>query len=156
MYIEKYWGNYIGGSDDSMTLLEYLAAKRKEQLTVGEIFADSGLDKLDDISQSDGALSLPVDGLDADIQYAIDIIADLAALLLECRKSGSIDLAELDMDEGIIIITASDEEHERINSALAAFAAEPSSYDISEMMDEDELSEMATVCEQLRKELYGE
>ena len=156
MYIEKYWGNYIGGSDDSMTLLEYLAAKGKEQLNVGEIFADSGLDKLDDISQSDGALSLPVDGLDADIQYAIDIIADLAALLLECRKSGSIDLSELDTDEGVIVVTASDEEHERINSALAAFAAEPSSYDISEMMDEDELSEMATVCEQLRKELYGE
>ena len=22
MYIEKYWGNYIGGTDDSLTLLD--------------------------------------------------------------------------------------------------------------------------------------
>lgn len=27
MYIEKYWENYIGGSDDSLTLLEYLEGK---------------------------------------------------------------------------------------------------------------------------------
>lgn len=24
MYIEKYWGNYIGDTDDSLTLLDYL------------------------------------------------------------------------------------------------------------------------------------
>ena len=156
MYIEKYWGNYIGGSDDSMTLLEYLAAKGKGELTLNEIFADSGMDKLEDIRQTDGALSLPVEDLDADIQYAIDLIADLAALLLECKMNGSVDLAEHDMDEGVIGITATAEEHQRINSALADFVAEPLSFDISEMLDEDEASEMAELCGQLRTELYGE
>ena len=29
MYIEKYWGNYIGGTDDSLTPLDYLADKQK-------------------------------------------------------------------------------------------------------------------------------
>ena len=47
MYIEKFWGNYIGGSDDSLNLLEYLADKDKAEISLAEIFADLGLDSLD-------------------------------------------------------------------------------------------------------------
>ena len=46
MYIEKYWGNYIGGTDDSLTLLDYFMDKGKRELSLGEIFADTGLDKI--------------------------------------------------------------------------------------------------------------
>ena len=46
MVIEKYWGNYIGGTDDSLTLLDYLAGKQKDEIPLREIFADTGLDKL--------------------------------------------------------------------------------------------------------------
>lgn len=46
MYIEKYWGNYIGGTDDSLTLLDYLMDKQKSEISLSEIFADIGLDKL--------------------------------------------------------------------------------------------------------------
>lgn len=45
MYIEKYWGNYIGGTDDSLTLLEYLADKQKAEIPLSEIFEDTGLKK---------------------------------------------------------------------------------------------------------------
>lgn len=45
MVIEKYWGNYIGGTDDSLTLLDYLAGKQKDEIPLREIFADTGLDK---------------------------------------------------------------------------------------------------------------
>ena len=31
MYIEKYWYNYIGGTDDSLTLINYLYDKGKEK-----------------------------------------------------------------------------------------------------------------------------
>ena len=34
MYIEKYWGNYIGGTDDSLTLLDYFMYKGKRELTL--------------------------------------------------------------------------------------------------------------------------
>ena len=40
MYIEKYWGNYIGGTDDSLTLLDYLMDKQKSEISLSEIFAD--------------------------------------------------------------------------------------------------------------------
>ena len=40
MYIEKYWGDFIGGSDDSLTFVSYLAKKQKKEIPVTEIFAD--------------------------------------------------------------------------------------------------------------------
>lgn len=46
MYIEKYWDNYIGGTDDSLTLLDYLIDKQKTEISLSEIFADTSLDKL--------------------------------------------------------------------------------------------------------------
>ena len=155
MYIEKYWGDYIGGTDDSMTLLEYLAAKEKSELAVGEIFADSGLDKLTSFKQTDGALSLPVEGFDAEIQFAVDMLTDLAALLLECKVNGSVDLGELGGEDCTISLTATDEEHALINKALSDFVADPVSFDLSEMMDEESLAEMADQCMELREELYG-
>ena len=47
MYITgTYWENYIGDTDDSLTLVEYLAGKRKEEISIQEIFSDFGLDRL--------------------------------------------------------------------------------------------------------------
>lgn len=155
MYIEKYWGDYIGGSDDSLTLMEYFAHKSLE-LTLADIFTDIGLDKLDgDLRQTDG-LSVEIDDMEVEIQYAISIIADLAALLLECKVNGSVDLNELWEElDGELILTATAEENEIINAALKLFAEVPTEYDISEMMDEDELAEMAELIAELRQELYG-
>ena len=42
MYIEKYWGNYIGGTDDSLTLLDYLISKQKVEISLQEIFEEIG------------------------------------------------------------------------------------------------------------------
>ena len=41
-----------------------------------------------------------------------------------------------------------------MNKALADFVQDPLSYDISEMMGEDEITDMAYQVEMLRKELY--
>lgn len=30
MYIKKYWGNYIGGTDDSLNLVAFLADQQKD------------------------------------------------------------------------------------------------------------------------------
>ena len=157
MYIEKYWGDYIGGSDDSLTFLEYLVGKEKENISVGEIFTDTGLDKLDGAFQEADSLSVCVDGFEAEIYYAIDLIVDLAALLLECKKSGSVNLNDLDESyepDSSIQIIATSEEHELMNKALKDFVAEPLSYNLSEMVPEEDMLEMAEICEELRKELY--
>lgn len=159
MYIEeKYWNNYIGDTDDSLTLVEYLAEKQKEEITVGEIFSDFGLDRLNgDFKSPDIPLAYTTpEGWEMPVYYAIDVITDVAALLLECKVSGHIDLRELEgeAEVPVVRITASPEEHDLINRTLADFVSAPLAYDLSEMCSEEEMQEMAEICEALRKELY--
>ena len=45
MYILKYWGDFIGGSDDSLSLIEFLEGLNKEEITLKEIFTGIGLDR---------------------------------------------------------------------------------------------------------------
>ena len=170
MYIgDKYWNNYIGDSDDSLTLVEYLADKQKKEISLGEIFSDIGLDGLNgDFRQNDEPLTVVLTNMESDYDepeaefyYAIDIIMDLAALLLECKVSGSVNLCELSGEEldtstPDIRITATSEENEVINKALMDFASEPLAYDLSEMCPEEDMLEMAEICGELRSELYGE
>ena len=156
MHIEKYWENYVGGSDDSLTLLEYLEGKEKEQITVGEIFEESGLNDLDSFQNTDCPLEVPIDGFEAEIHYAISLITDLAVLLLECKVNGSVNISELlgDDMECVVSITATEQEHGVINKTIMDFVAEPLSYDLCEMVEEEEILEMSQVCEEIRKELY--
>lgn len=44
MYIEKYWENYIGGTDDSLNFVAFLEDRHKEEITLSEIFNKIGLD----------------------------------------------------------------------------------------------------------------
>ena len=45
MYISKYWEDFIGGSDDSLSLVEFLEGLNKEEITLKEIFTGIGLDR---------------------------------------------------------------------------------------------------------------
>ena len=159
MYIDKYWGNFIGGTDDSLTLVEFLVDQKKEEIPLGEIFAKIGLDKQNrDFRQTAEYLEFThSDGVEMDFHFAIDVVTDLAAILLECSVSGSVNLHDLDeynTPARRIRITATPEEHDAMNKALADFAQNPMEYDLSEMMDDEEIHEMARDVEALRKELY--
>lgn len=162
MYISgKYWENYIGDTDDSLTLVEYLSGKGTEELPLAEILADFGLDRLEGgfrRPEEPLAYTSP-EGWEMPVSYAIQLVMDLAALLLECRVSGGIDLVELSGEEtdgpAVMRITAAPEEHELVNQALADFAAAPMEYDLSEMAPEEDMQELAALCGALREELYG-
>ena len=159
MYIKKYWGNFIGGSDDSLNLVAFLEDQKKEEIPLSEIFAKIGLDKQNwDFHQTVEYLEFThSDGVEMDFHFAIDVVTDLAAILLECSVSGSVNLHDLDeynTPARRIRITATPEEHDAMNKALADFAQNPLEYDLSEMMDDEEIQEMARDVEALRKELY--
>ena len=159
MYIKKYWGNFIGGSDDSLNLVAFLVDQKKEEIPLSEIFAKIGLDKQNwDFRQTVEYLEFThSDGVEMDFHFAIDVVTDLAAILLECSVSGSVNLQDLDeynTSSRRIRITATPEEHDAMNKALADFAQNPMEYDLSEMMDDEEIHEMARDVEALRKELY--
>ena len=159
MYIKKYWGNFIGGSDDSLNLVAFLEDQKKEEIPLSEIFAKIGLDKQNwDFRQTVEYLEFThSDGVEMDFHFAIDVVTDLAAILLECSVSGSVNLQDLDEYNTPIRrirITATPEEHEAMDKALADFAQSPLTYDLHEMMDDEEIQEMAHHVEALRKELY--
>ena len=159
MYIKKYWGNFIGGSDDSLNLMAFLEDQKQEEIPLSEIFAKIGLDKQNwDFRQTVEYLEFThSDGVEMDFHFAIDVVTDLAAILLECSVSGSVNLQDLDeynTPARRIRITATPEEHDAMNKALADFVHAPLEYDLSEMMGEDEITDMASQVEMLRKELY--
>ena len=159
MYIKKYWGNFIGGSDDSLNLVAFLEDQKKEEIPLSEIFSKIGLDKQNwDFRQTGEYLEFThSDGVEMDFHFAIDVVTDLAAVLLECSISGGVDLHDLDSyhtPHRRIRVTATPEEHDAMNKALADFVHAPLEYDLSEMMDNEEIQEMARDVESLRKELY--
>ncbi len=170
MYIKgTYWNNYIGDTDDSLTLAVYLADKRKENIALTEIFSDIGLEKLNgNFRQHEEPLTVGLTNHESDYEepyvefyFAIDLITDLAALLLECRVNGSVSVCEMagdDLETEVpdICITATAEEHKLINKALIDFISEPFSYDVSEIQPEEDILELAKICEKLRNELYGQ
>ncbi len=51
-------------------------------------------------------------------------------------------------------ITTTPEENQAINRALEDFIATPLEYDLHEMVDDDDMLEMAQECENLRKDLF--
>ena len=159
MYIKKYWGNFVGGSDDSLNLVSFLEDQKKEEIALSEIFAKIGLDKQNwDFRQTVGYLEFThSNGVEMDFHFAIDVVTDLAAIMLECSVSGRVNLHDLDeynTPSRCIRITATPEEHDAMNKALADFAENPQSYDLHELMNDVEIQEMAQDVEAIRKELY--
>lgn len=158
MYIiEKYWGNYIGGTDDSLTLLEYLMDKKKAEISLSEIFTDIGLDKLNwNFRKTEPALVYTdQDGWESPFYYAIDVVTDLAALMLECKINGDVSLMQLfyEKEGSVVCISSTQEEKAAIIKVLDDFAKNPLAYDLTEMVPDDDMREMAQVCENLCKEL---
>ena len=45
MYIKKYWGDYIGGSDDCLNLLAFLEDQKEDEISLNEIFYRIGFDR---------------------------------------------------------------------------------------------------------------
>ena len=148
MYIDKYWGNFIGGSDDSLNLVAFLEDQKKEEIPLSEIFAKIGLDKQNwDFHQTVEYLEFThSNGVEIDFHFAIDVVTDLAAILLECSVSGGVNLHDLDeynTPSRRIRVTATAEEHDAMDKALADFAQAPLSYDLHDLMGDEEIEEMA-------------
>ena len=159
MYIDKYWQNYIGGTDDSLNLVSFLEDQHKEEITLSEIFSKIGLDRQNwNFHKTVEYLEFThSNGVEIDFHFAIDVITDLAAILLECYVNGFVNLNDLDnynTPSRHIRIVATSEEHDALNNALKEFANDPFSYDLHELVDDKDMLEMAKDVEEIRKELY--
>ena len=87
MYIKKYWYNYIGGTDDSLTLVDYLYDKGKTEIPLSEIFNDTGLSKLNwNFHISPNLEYIDSEGQCHEFYYAIDLALIWQHLFLRVRK----------------------------------------------------------------------
>lgn len=94
----KILDEYIGGSDDSLSLVAFLEDQKKEEISNSEIFDKIGLYKLNwNFRQTVEYLGFThSNSVETDFHFAIDVVIDLAAILLECIASGDINLHDLD------------------------------------------------------------
>lgn len=138
--------------------MDYLCDKGKSELSLSEVFKDTGLDKLNwNFRTSSGMGYTDSAGMIHDFHYAIQVVVDLSALLLECKKSGDFSIMDLDDNDRrnlFINITTTPEEEKLLNEALKNFVAHPLKYDLLEMESEEGMLEIAEDCEQVRKELF--
>ncbi len=76
----------------------HFRGSEKEEIPLSEIFAKIGLDKQNwGFRQTVEYLEFThSDGVEMDFHFAIDVVTDLAAILLECSVSGSVNLHDLD------------------------------------------------------------
>ena len=161
MYIEnKYWNNYIGDTDDSLNLIAFLEGQESNEIAFSEILKNLGFHKqVENFRNTIGSLGFTDSlGIDIEFHFAIDVITDLAAILLECKVSGSVDLHELepfDTSSRIINIIATPEDYELLDRILADFSNNPLEYDLCELVPQEDILEMAEICESLRQELLS-
>lgn len=161
MYIEnKYWKNYIGDTDDSLNLIAFLEEQGSNKIAFSKILKKIGLHKQgENFRKTVSSLGFTNSiGIDVDFHFAIDVITDLAAILLECKVSGSVDLHELepfDTSSRIINIIATPEDYELLDRILADFSNNPLEYDLCELVPQEDILEMAEICESLRQELLS-
>lgn len=158
--MEKYWNRYIGDSDDSMSLIEYLADKNSKKIKMKDVFTELRFDKTDfDFRNPKEPITVSLKGgLEIDFNYAIQVMCDLAAILLECKKNGSVDLQELiggmlEKDKVSISLSSTEAEEKVLLEVLADFCKSPMEYNLSKMCENEEMEEMASVCNNLRNEL---
>lgn len=156
MFIQDLWDNYAGVSDEALSFTEYLESTRKGEFTVTELFDVTGLSELKGkFNDTSLPLGVEIGDLEVDFPYAIDIVIVIAALVLECRNSEVVNLNDLNpnCEEIIIKVTATDDEYVMLTDALADFVENPESYDLAEMMDEEELQEYADGISEMLDEM---
>ena len=159
MYIDKWWGDYFGSTDDSFVLLDYFAKDGAAEYPLSRIFAGFGL--YDQIQWGDFRATEEIgftgeDGLVHEIDIVMDLMMDLAAVTLESLHSGGVSLSDLDknsLNSKRFVIQPDADELDCLIEALLDFSKSPEEYDLAELCAADDLREMAAQCAAVAGEL---
>ena len=155
MFIEKWWGEYFGGTDDSFTLMDYFNKDAITEYSLSKIFLDFNLNEqnpFDGFRKTGDIRFFDEDGdTHHDIDMAINFILDIAAITLESLHSGSVALRNLDSNNSDkkIVVVADSNAMNFLLGILADFIENPLEYDLAEMCDEDDMLEIARQCKEI-------
>lgn len=154
MYIDKWWGNYIGGSDDSLLLLDYFGTRNISHFELNIILEDTGLASLlKNGGMENGDLSFKVnEGYIPHFNMAVDVLTDLSAIVLECLQSGKVAITDLDSSSKYpqtITIDCQKEDIKLLIDGLEKFIGNPEIFQLADMMDEESLKELVSDCREV-------
>lgn len=142
--LETYWAPHFGNTVEAKALVSHLSSEERNPLEVHALFEDLGLD------------SLSGNYTDTDLEGFGDaflVVASLAVLMAENKAAGGVDLNAVGGNSKTIKLHVDSKENTQINTALKYFALSPEDHSAAERIDEDELSDLANLCEQLRGQL---
>ncbi|ANE03297.1 imm68 putative immunity domain-containing protein [Corynebacterium crudilactis] len=142
--LETYWAPHFGSTDEASALVSYLAQATSDPIEVHALFADLGLDRL-----SGNYTDTELDGFGD----AFLVVAALSVLIAENKAAGAIDLGQLGGAQKTVRLHMDSKENTQINTALKYFALSPEDHAAAERFDEDDLTELADLSEQLRGQL---
>ncbi|MFX3635956.1 MAG: imm68 putative immunity domain-containing protein [Candidatus Pristimantibacillus sp.] len=157
----KWWGNLVGGSDDSLLLVDYFEKLPKTTISLDEIYRNLGLDTIFQNGQlKQGAamgFDMPINGslVHAEMDIASGAVIDLAAIVLESLHSGFVDLQDLDhaRSEKRITIQATKQDVALLCRELETFAADPLAYDLAKFVPEEDMLELGQAAQEIANEL---
>ncbi|ALC05082.1 hypothetical protein CDES_03145 [Corynebacterium deserti GIMN1.010] len=141
---DTYWTTHVGDSDEASAIVAYLAQQGGDIVEIHKVFADLGLDEL-----SGNYTDTEVDGFGD----AFLVVVSLAVLMAENKAHGAVDLGDFGGVAQTIRLHVESKENTQINTALKYFALSPEDHTVAERFDEDELTELADLLEQLRGQL---
>lgn len=165
LYIERWWNKYVGGTDDTCSLIDYLTDRgfrhgmpvEIQLKTILQDFQLTATREMEDIRQTTDVYYAFGEGFRLDIHCAINLLMDVAAILLECQKNGQIRVMDLDNthkeEAAIITIKAEQEDVMLLKNWMADFIQQPLRYDLAEFCSEEEMREIATQCQAIVAEL---
>lgn len=142
--LETYWAPHFGNTDEATALVSYLAQASGDPIEVHTLFGDLGLDGL-----SGNYTATELDGYGD----AFLLVAALSVLMAENKASGGVNLGEVGGAASTIRLHVESKENTQINTALKYFALSPEDHAAADRFDEDDLSELADLSEQLRGQL---
>jgi hypothetical protein len=159
MYIDKWWGEYFGGCDDSLIFTDYFKENEATEYTLAGILSDFNISMQelpDGFRAHDGGICAGAVGLHEDIQITINLLLDLAVVTLESLRSGSISLCDLTdcvEDNKRFTISADKVTLGYLVSILKDFCENPLEYDLAEVCDEETMFEIASQCKDVVSDL---
>lgn len=154
--ISKWWGNFVGGCDDSFLLLDYFGTSQNE--TLDKILQDLHLDTLissGTLESGDAWFSVN-ENYEPHFDMPINAVIDLSAIVAECLYNGQVTIKELDSNskyEQIISIKANEKDIALLKKGLDMFINSPEKFDLYDFLDEDDLRVLLTDCKEISKEL---
>lgn len=143
--VQTYWNPYFGRTPEAQALVGHIAGMDSGTVEVRTVFEDLGLDGL-----SGNYTDTGIDGFGD----AFLVVAALAVLIADTKSAGSTDLGDIGGPAGQrVTVHVDSKENTQISTALKYFALSPEEHAAEARFDEDELTEVADLCEQLRRQL---